>query len=140
MNATAKQIANAAQDMVDTGANVAEVAVSRAVGRADELVNEAQRVTADTEKNLQAGVHQLREAIPATLARAAHSAEDLARAGIEKARAARAAVAEKAHELNDQTASYVRREPTKALLIAMAAGAAATLAIGWATRNRTSRR
>lgn len=140
MNATAKQIANAAQDMVDTGANVAEVAVSRAVGRADELVNEAQRVTAETEKNLQAGVHQLREAIPATLARAAHSAEDLARAGIEKARAARAAVAEKAHELNDQTASYVRREPTKALLIAMAAGAAATLAIGWATRNRTSRR
>lgn len=140
MNATAKQIANAAQDMVDTGANVAEVAVSRAVGKADELVNEAQRVTADTEKNLQAGVHQLREAIPATLARAAHSAEDLARAGIEKARAARAAVAEKAHELNDQTASYVRREPTKALLIAMAAGAAATLAIGWATRNRTSRR
>ncbi len=140
MNATAKQIANAAQDMVDTGANVAEVAVSRAVGRADELVNEAQRVTADTEKNVQAGVHQLREAIPATLARAAHSAEDLARAGIEKARAARAAVAEKAHELNDQTASYVRREPTKALLIAMAAGAAATLAIGWATRNRTSRR
>lgn len=140
MNATAKQIANAAQDMVDTGANVAEVAVSRAVGKADELMNEAQRVTADTEKNLQAGVHQLREAIPATLARAAHSAEDLARAGIEKARAARAAVAEKAHELNDQTASYVRREPTKALLIAMAAGAAATLAIGWATRNRTSRR
>lgn len=140
MNATAKQIANAAQDMVDTGANVAEVAVSRAVGKADELVNEAQRVTAETEKNLQAGVHQLREAIPATLARAAHSAEDLARAGIEKARAARAAVAEKAHELNDQTASYVRREPTKALLIAMAAGAAATLAIGWATRNRTSRR
>ena len=140
MNATAKQIANAAQDMVDTGANVAEVAVFRAVGKADELMNEAQRVTADTEKNLQAGVHQLREAIPATLARAAHSAEDLARAGIEKARAARAAVAEKAHELNDQTASYVRREPTKALLIAMAAGAAATLAIGWATRNRTSRR
>ena len=140
MNATAKQIANAAQDMVDTGANVAEVAVSRAVGKADELMNEAQRVTADTEKNLQAGVHQLREAIPATLARAAHSAEDLARAGIEKARAARAAVADKAHQLNDQTASYVRREPTKALLIAMAAGAAATLAIGWATRNRTSRR
>ena len=138
MNASAKQIANAAQDMVDTGANVAEVAVSRAVGRADELVNEAQRVTAETEKNLQAGVHQLREAIPATLARAAHSAEDLARAGIEKARAARAAVAEKAHELNDQTASYVRREPTKALLIAMAAGAAVTLAIGWATRNRSS--
>lgn len=139
MNSTAKHFANAAQDMVDSGANVAEVAVSRAVGKADELMNEAQRVTADTEKNLQAGVHQLREAIPATLARAAHSAEDLARAGIEKARAARAAVAEKAHELNDQTASYVRREPTKALLIAMAAGAAATLAIGWASRNRTSR-
>lgn len=139
MNSTAKNIANATQDMVDSGASAAEVAVSRVVGKADELMNEAQRATAETEKNLQAGVHHLREAIPATIARAAHSAEDLARAGIEKARAARAAVAEKAHELNDQTASYVRREPTKAILIAMAAGAAVTLVIGWATRNRSSR-
>jgi ElaB/YqjD/DUF883 family membrane-anchored ribosome-binding protein len=139
MNSTVKNIANTAQDMVDSGASAAEVAVSRVVGKADELMNEAQRATAETEKNLQAGVHHLREAIPATLARAAHSAEDLARAGIEKARAARAAVAEKAHELNDQTTSYVRREPTKAILIAMAAGAAATLVIGWATRNRSSR-
>lgn len=139
MNSTAKNIAHAAQDMADTGASVAEVAVSRAVGKADELMNEAQRVTAETERSLQGGVHQLREAIPATIARAAHSAEDLARAGIEKARAARAAVAEKAHELNDQTTSYVRREPTKAILIAMAAGAAVTLVIGWATRNRANR-
>ena len=139
MNFTAKNMTNAAQDMLDTGAGAAEVAVARAVGKADHLVNEAQRVTAETEKNLQAGVHHLREAIPATIARAAHSAEDLARAGIEKARAARAALAEKAHELNDQTTSYVRREPTKAILIAMAAGAAATLVIGWATRSRSNR-
>lgn len=139
MNSTAQHITTATQDMADSGARVAEVAVSRAVGKADDLMNEAQRVTTESEKHLQAGVHQLREAIPATIARAAHSAEDLARAGIEKARAARAAVADKAHQLNDQTTSYVRREPTKALLIAMAAGAVATLAIGWATRQRTSR-
>jgi ElaB/YqjD/DUF883 family membrane-anchored ribosome-binding protein len=139
MNATVKNIATAAQDMVDSGASVAEVAVSRAVSKADDLMTDAQRATAETEKSVQAGLHQLREAIPATIARAATSAEDLARAGIEKARAARAAVADKAHQLNDQTASYVRREPTKAILIAMAAGAAATLVIGWATRNRSSR-
>lgn len=139
MNFTAKHITNAAQEMVDSGASVAEVAVSRAVGKADDLMNEAQRVTTETEKNVQAGVHQLREVIPATIARAATSAEELARAGIEKARAARAAMADKAYQLNEQTTSYVRREPTKALLIAMAAGAAATLAIGWATRNRSSR-
>lgn len=139
MNSTAPHIATATQDMVNTGANAAEVAVSRAVGKADDLLNDAQRASVDAEKRLQSGVHHLRQAIPATIARAAHSAEDLARAGIDKARAARAAVADKAHELNDQTASYVRREPTKALLIAMAAGAAATLAITWATRNRSSR-
>lgn len=138
MNATTQHITAAAQDMVDTGARVAEVAASRAVGKADDLLNEAQRATAETEKAVQAGIHQLRDAIPATISRAATSAEELARAGIEKARAARAAVADKAHQLNDQTASYVRREPTKALLIAMAAGAAVTLAIGWATRNRSS--
>jgi len=139
MNVTAKNIANAAQDMVDSGASVAEVAVSRAVGKADDLLIEAQRVTPETEKNAKEGVHQLRGAIPATIARAATSAEELARARIEKTPAARAAVADKAYLLHEQTTSYVRREPTKALLIAMAAGAAATLAIGWATRNRTSR-
>ena len=139
MNSTAHHITAAAQDMVDPGAHVAEVAVARAVGKADDLMNDAQRVTADTEKQVQAGVHHLRQAIPATIARAAHSAEDLARAGIDKARAARAAVADKAYQLNEQTTSYVRREPTKSLLIAMAAGAAATLAITWATRQRSSR-
>ncbi|MGS5088922.1 hypothetical protein ACVC7V_20760 [Hydrogenophaga sp. A37] len=138
MNPTAKNIATAAQDMADTGASAAEVAMSRAVGKADDLMNDAQRVTAETEKHLQSGVRHLREAIPATIARAAHSAEDLARAGIEKARAARAVVADKAHQLNDQTTSYVRREPTKAILIAMAAGATAALVIGWATRNHRS--
>jgi ElaB/YqjD/DUF883 family membrane-anchored ribosome-binding protein len=138
MNATTQHITAAAQDMVDTGARVAEVAASRAVGKADDLMNEAQRATAETEKAVQAGIHQLRDAIPATISRAATSAEELARAGIEKARAARAAVADKAHQLNEQTTSYVRREPTKALLFAMAAGAAVTLAIGWATRNRAS--
>lgn len=139
MNSTAHHITTASQDMLDSGAHVAEVAVARAVGKADDLMNDAQRVTADTEKQVQAGVHHLRQAIPATIARAAHSAEDLARAGIDKARAARAAVADKAYQLNEQTTSYVRREPTKALLIAMAAGAATTLAITWATRQRSSR-
>ncbi|MBT9549826.1 MAG: hypothetical protein IV088_03170 [Hydrogenophaga sp.] len=139
MNATAQHITAAAQDVADTGARVAEVAVSRAVGKADELMNDAQRTTAETEKAVQAGIHQLRDTIPSTISRAATSAEELARAGIEKARAARAAVADKAHQLNEQTTSYVRREPTKALLIAMAAGAGATLAITWATRNRASR-
>lgn len=139
MNSTAQHITTATQDMADSGARVAEVAVARAVGKADDLMNDAQRATAETEKAVQAGIHHLRDTIPATISRAATSAEELARAGIEKARAARAAVADKAHQLNDQTASYVRREPTKALLIAMAAGAAATLAITWATRNRASR-
>ena len=63
----------------------------------------------------------------------------MARAGIEKARAAGASVAEQANRVGDKTVNYVRDEPTKALLIAVAAGAAATLLIGWATRQRSQR-
>jgi ElaB/YqjD/DUF883 family membrane-anchored ribosome-binding protein len=83
---------------------------------------------------IEAGADTAQQAV----SRTAHLAEDLARAGIDKARAAGSAVANKAHEVGERTAGYVREEPAKALLIAAAAGAAATLLVGWATRRRHS--
>lgn len=75
-----------------------------------------------------------------SLSLAANQAEDLARAGMDKARAAGQSVANGATHMREQTMTYVREEPTKSLLMAVAAGAFATLLIGWATRgNRHSR-
>lgn len=136
MTASTSHIARTAQETADQGAEAAHDAVNKATDTAKELISKTQSAAIDSEKTIQAGLNTLREAVPATLARASTQAEDMARAGIQKARAAGAQVAEQAHRVSDSTVSYVRQEPTKALLMAVAAGAAATLLIGWATRNR----
>ena len=130
---------DALTQLAKDGAETAHNAVASSAAKADEMLAHSQRATAQAEKTIQAGLNQLREAVPATLARASTQAEDMARAGIEKARAAGASVAEQANRVGDKTVNYVRDEPTKALLIAVAAGAAATLLIGWATRQRSQR-
>ncbi len=133
---TTSSIARNAHELTDQGADSAHSAVSQAADTVNDLITKTQNAAVGSEKTIKAGLETLREAVPATLARASTHAEDLARAGIDKARAARAQVAQQASRVGDSTVSYVRREPTKALLMAAAAGAAATLLIGWATRER----
>ena len=136
MNPATAHLARTAHTLTDEGAQAAHQAVDQASDAAEALIQKTQNATANGEKTIQAGLETLREAVPATLARASTQAEDMARAGIQKARAAGHQVAEQAHRVGDSTANYVRQEPTKALLMAAAAGAAATLVIGWATRQR----
>lgn len=136
MTTSTSNIARAAHELTDQGADAVHSAVSQAADSANDLINKTQNAAAGSEKTIKEGLETLREAVPATLARASTQAEDLARAGIHKARAAGEQMAQQAHRVGDSTVSYVRREPTKALLIAAAAGAAATLLIGWATRER----
>ena len=136
MTASTSNIARAAHDLADQGADAAHSAVDQAADTANHLINKTQNAASSGEKTIKDGLDTLREAVPATLARASTQAEDLARAGVHKARAAGAQVAEQAHHVGDSTVSYVRQEPVKALLMAAAAGAAATVLIGWATRDR----
>ena len=137
---TTKEVANATNDMIDEGAATAHNVVSKTAEAAQEAIANTKRVAAETEKTIQGGLNQIREAVPATLSRAAQQAEDLARTGIDKARAAGNTVKEQAQRAGDSTVNYVRDEPTKALLMAVAAGAFATLLIGWATRSRNDSR
>jgi len=83
-------------------------------------------------------LQEMSEAVPSALSRAAAQAEDLARRGIARARATGSQVREQYHVASDRTTAYIRDEPFKALLIAMAAGAATALVASWATR-RSSR-
>lgn len=135
MNNDIQNLAKDGQKMVSDGAGKAQQLVSKAVDKADEVIDATKSAASDAEHSIQGGLNQIREAVPATLSRAANHAEDLARAGIDKARAAGQSVATEASHLRDQTVSFVRDEPTKALLMAVAAGAFATLLIGWATRG-----
>lgn len=136
MNASTSSTARTAHELTDQGADAAHRAVSEAADSANHLINKTHSAITGSEKTIKEGLDTLREAVPASLARASTQAEDLARAGIQKARAAGAQVAEQAHHVGDSTVSYVRKEPVKALLMAAAAGAAATVLIGWATRDR----
>jgi ElaB/YqjD/DUF883 family membrane-anchored ribosome-binding protein len=135
MNTDPQNFAKDNQQMLDRSADRANQMASNAADKADHAIDATKTAAADAERSLQSGLDQLREAVPANLSKAAHQAEDLARAGIEKARAAGQSMASQANQMRDQTTSYVREEPTKALLMAVAAGAFATLLIGWATRG-----
>ena len=135
MNNENQNFAKDSQQMLDRGVDKANQMASNAADKVDHMIGATKTAAADAEKSIQAGLDQIREAVPANLSRAAHQAEDLARAGIEKARAAGQSMANQASHMRDQTTSYVREEPTKALLMAVAAGAFATLLIGWATRG-----
>ncbi len=136
MNIRAKTTLENTQDMIDQGEQVAHNVIARTAHQADELIAGAQQVAAEADR----GLDQLREDTHGThgsLTRVAERAEDMARTGIEKARLAGSAVADKASEVGTQTTRYVRREPAKALLMAAAAGAAATLVVSWATNRRS---
>jgi len=133
MNIRAKTTLENTQDMIDQGEQVAHNVIARTAHQADELIAGAQQVAAEADR----GLDRLREDTHGSLTRVAERAEDMARTGIEKARMAGSAVADKASEVGTQTTRYVRREPAKALLMAAAAGAAATLVVSWATRRRS---
>lgn len=135
MNNSAQNLANDSRQMVDRGSEKAHQMVSKVANKADEAIEATQETVGNAEKSIQNGLNEIREAVPAHLSRATNQAEELARAGIEKARAAGQSVANSASQMREQTVSYVRDEPTKALLMAVAAGAFATLLIGWATRG-----
>jgi ElaB/YqjD/DUF883 family membrane-anchored ribosome-binding protein len=134
-HSTPQTFANDSHQAIDRSADKAHQVVTQATSRADQAITATQDTAAHAEQSVQAGLRQIREAVPATMSRAVTQAEDLARAGIHKARAAGQSVAHQASTMRDQTVSYVREEPTKALLMAAAAGACATLLIGWATRG-----
>jgi ElaB/YqjD/DUF883 family membrane-anchored ribosome-binding protein len=136
MSTPSKDFEETTEDMIDKGNELAE----KAAAKADKAITTSQHAIADAEKTIQAGLRQVKEAVPITLSRAASQAEELARSGIDKARAAGSTVAVKANRVGEQTADYVRSEPTKALLMAAAAGAAATLLVTWATRRRDANR
>lgn len=136
MNTHTDTLAKDSQNAIDKAHDIA----TQAANKADQAISTTQSRVADAEQSIQHGLKQIGESVPATLSRAATQAEDLARAGIDRARVAGQSLTQQASHMREQTVSYVREEPTKAILMAVAAGAFATLLVGWATRGNGNSR
>lgn len=104
--------------------------------RTDDALLGARRVADNAARSVQAGLDDLRDRVPGAITRAAAQAEDLTRRGVERARHAADEVRHRATDLSDRTVHRIQDEPVKAVLVAVALGAAATLMVQWLTRSR----
>jgi ElaB/YqjD/DUF883 family membrane-anchored ribosome-binding protein len=116
----------------DLAGDVAE----RAARRTDEALLGAKRVAGDTARSVQSGLDELRDRVPGAITRAAAQAEELTRRGVERARHAADDVRHRALDLGDRTVHRIQDEPVKAVLIAAAVGAVATLLVQWMSHSR----
>lgn len=99
----------------------------RVASKADAVISATQRVANESLDALHGKVDMLRDKVPGTLHRAAAQVDELARQGMERATQA-----------GDRTARYIRDEPLKSVLIAVAAGAALATLIGMLSRSGAS--
>jgi ElaB/YqjD/DUF883 family membrane-anchored ribosome-binding protein len=114
---------------------VADVA-ERVAHKADDALVGAKRVAANAAQSVQSGLDDLRDRVPGAMSRAAAQCEDLTRRGLDRARLAADDVRHRAADLGDATKHRIQDEPVKAVLIAAAVGAAATLLVQWLSRPR----
>lgn len=125
----------AASSAAQTAETVSQLA-DRTAAKADSAIQSTKRVTNDALDSLHHGVEGLRDTVPSAITRTAAQVEDLARRGIERAKATSANVRDQVVRTSDRTVDYIQEEPVKAMLIAAAAGAALVTAISWLSRSR----
>lgn len=123
-----------ASDVSHTATQVAD----HLADKADQAIGATRRQTTHALDNLESGVEHLRTQAPSAFSRAAAQMEELTRRGVERARDAGNQVRDQAHRASDRAVGYVRDEPVKSVLIAVAAGAAVAMLAGWFARSRSN--
>jgi ElaB/YqjD/DUF883 family membrane-anchored ribosome-binding protein len=116
--------------------NAASHLSDRAAREADHALVTTRRAAADASQSLRDGFETLKEEVPSALSRAAAQAEALSKEGVGRARRAKEAVRDQALRAGDQTVSYIKEEPVKAVAITAGVGAVAALLVGWLGRSR----
>ena len=99
----------------------------------------AGRQTARALDGLADDAQTLGEQVGPALRHAADQASDLTHDGLDALRSTGRHLLSRAHRASDFTAGYVRHEPLKAVLIALAGGALLMAAFGLLTRSRSHR-
>jgi len=91
---------------------------------ADSAIRSTQRMANEALSTLSDKVHEARDQAAPVINRVAAKAEELARRSADAVRDTSQQVKERAYRASDATVGYIKDEPVKSILIAVAAGAA----------------
>ena len=108
----------------------------QAAQTADQAIKATQRVANEALDKLAGSVQDMRHQAAPLLNRATDQAAAMAQRGVDAVREGSQQLRDKALRASDNTVSYVRGEPVKAMLIAAATGAALMALISLMTRSR----
>lgn len=116
---------------------------SRVLDKAAQSADQAIRSTQDSaNKALDSAVdavEELRQDAAPFLNRAAEKASAIAHRGVDAVLESSQQIRDRARQAGDVTVGYIKDEPVKSVLIAVAAGAATALLLSWLSRSRGSR-
>lgn len=112
--------------------------VDRASQAADQAIQSTQNAASHTVDRMAGAMQNLRNETLPVLNHAVEGASALAHRGVDSVRETSHQLRLKAEHASESTASYIRHEPMKSVLIAAATGAALMALVSLVTRNRDS--
>ncbi|KNZ31472.1 MAG: hypothetical protein AD742_15790 [Methylibium sp. NZG] len=114
----------------------ANAVADHAAQSADKAIKSTQRVANESLDGLASSVQDLRNQAAPLLNRVGEQAGAMAQRGVDAVLESSAQLREKALKASDNTVSYIKDEPIKAMLIAAGAGAALMAMLSLMTRSR----
>jgi ElaB/YqjD/DUF883 family membrane-anchored ribosome-binding protein len=113
--------------------------VDRASQAADQVIKSTQNVATQTVDKLAGAMQDLRDDTLPVLNHAVEGVSAFAHRGVDSMRDASHQLRVKAEHASESTASYIRHDPLKSVLIAAATGAALMALVSLLSRNRDRR-
>jgi ElaB/YqjD/DUF883 family membrane-anchored ribosome-binding protein len=108
----------------------------QAAGKADQAIRSTQRMANDALEGLSDSVNSAGQRVSPLINRATEQASALAQRSMEAVRQTSQQLRDKAMHASDTTASYIRNDPIKSVLIAAATGAALMALVSLVSRSR----
>lgn len=108
----------------------------QAATRADQAIKSTKTMTNDALDSLSDSVHSASQRVSPLLNRASEQAAALAQRSMDAVRNSTQQIRDKAMHASDTTASYIRNDPIKSVLIAAATGAALMALVSLLSRSR----
>jgi len=108
----------------------------KATDTADQVIRATQRAANSALDGLAHGAQGLRDRAVPALDRVAESGSDLAHRGVQALHDGSRQLRDSARRASDRTVGYVRQEPVKSVLIAVAVGAVVALLMGRRSADR----
>ncbi len=113
-------------------------AVDQATGKADQAIRSTQRMANDALDGLSDTVNNASNRVSPLINRATEQASAMAQRGVDAVRQTSQQLRDKASQATDVTASYIRNDPIKSVLIAAATGAALMALVSLVSRSRSN--